>query len=82
MTDEKILELIRAGLHQVVPERDADFVGISLANSIDELALDSIATMELIGFLEDETQKTFPDEDLPRVDSLADIASLMRYGKL
>jgi acyl carrier protein len=82
MTDAQILDLIRKGLHEVVPDRDADFVALNLTQSIDELGLDSIATMELIGFLEDKTDQTFPDEELPRVDSLGDIASLIRTGKV
>ena len=82
MTDEQIIALIREGLHEVVPERDADFEELALSQSIEDLSLDSIATMELIGFLEDQTDQTFPDEELPQVDKLSDIASLVRHGRV
>jgi acyl carrier protein len=82
MTDAQIIDLIRAGLNDVAPDRSGDFENLSLSQSIDDLSLDSIATMELIGFLEDETSQTFPDEDLPKVDKLSDIASLMRHGRI
>ncbi len=50
--------------------------------SIEDLALDSIATMEMVGFLEDKTEKTFPDEELAQVNSIKDLASLVKFGRL
>jgi acyl carrier protein len=82
MTDEQILELIKAALADVVPDRKSDFANLALSQSIDELSLDSIATMEMVGFLEDKLQTTFPDEELPLVNTFADIASLMRSGRV
>ena len=54
------------------------FEGITLATTIESLGLDSIATMELVGHVEDELDITFPDEDLATVSTLADLGSLMR----
>lgn len=82
MTDAEVIALIKEALHDVVPDRTADFADLTLDRSIDDLKLDSIATMEMVGFLEDKMETTFPDEELPRVNTLGDIASLMRTGKV
>ncbi len=64
MNDTEMLALIKEALHDVAPSRAADFENIELANTIDDLSLDSIATMEMVSFLEDKTGATFPDEEL------------------
>ena len=46
--------------------------------TIEDLALDSIATMEMVGFLEDRVEATFPDEDLAQVNSVRDLANLVQ----
>lgn len=78
MTDETVLGLIREALFDVAPNRKEEFENIQIATTIEELALDSIATMEMVGFLEDKTEMTFPDEELAKVSALADLARMMR----
>ncbi|MCO4743968.1 MAG: acyl carrier protein [Proteobacteria bacterium] len=78
MTDEKVLGLIREALFDVAPNRKEEFEGIQISTTIEDLALDSIATMEMVGFLEDKTDMTFPDEELAKVASLTDLARMMR----
>jgi acyl carrier protein len=78
MTDAQILDLIRQALTNVVPDRAADWSTVQLDMTIEELGLDSISTMEMVGQLEDATNTTFPDEALPKVNSLADLAHLCR----
>ena len=80
MTDTEVLSLIQKALHEVAPERTADFENIELSTTIDELSLDSIATMEMVGFLEDNTDRVFPDEELTKVNSIANLANLVRTG--
>jgi acyl carrier protein len=82
MDDAQILKLIKEALFEVAPNRKEEFDELELDTTIDDLALDSIATMEMVGFLEDKTDKTFPDEELARVNSLQDLASLVRVGRL
>lgn len=82
MNDIEMLSLIKEALHDVAPNRGADFENIQLSASIDDLALDSIATMEMVSFLEDKVGTTFPDEELARVNSLGDLASLVRSGRI
>lgn len=82
MSEAEILDLIRAALNEVVPDRAADWKSLELDRTIEELELDSIATMEMVGYLEEKTDTTFPDEELPKVNSLRDLATLCRKGKL
>ncbi len=78
MTDPQVISIIQAALASAAPKRTADFVSVTLATSIESLNLDSIATMEMIGQIEETTKRTFPDEDLARVMTLGDLAGLIR----
>ena len=78
MTDAEILTLIREALHEVAPTRDADFAGISLTTPIAELALDSIATMEMVGTIEDRLETTFEEDQLARVQTVGDLAKIVQ----
>ncbi|TNE85926.1 MAG: acyl carrier protein [Deltaproteobacteria bacterium] len=78
MTDEKVLSLIKEALFDVAPSRKEEFEDIQISTTIEDLALDSIATMEMVGFLEDKTDMTFPDEELAKVQSLDDLAKMIR----
>ena len=82
MNDEKVLALIKAALADVAPKRKADFENIVLDTTIESLGLDSIATMEMVGFLEDNADLTFPDEELAKVKALTDLATLVRGGRV
>ena len=80
MTDTEILDLIKAALRDVAPNRASEWEKVNLTDTIEGLSLDSIATMEMVGFLEDKTEATFPDEELAKVNALADLASLCKTG--
>lgn len=81
MTDQQIIALIKDALFEVAPNRKKDFEGLTLDHTIEQLALDSIATMEMVGFLEDRTEQTFPDEDLAKVSKIRDLADLVRGAR-
>ena len=78
MTDNDILDLIKAALADVAPKRKREFANISLEATVASLHLDSIATVEMVGFLEERVDATFPDEDLARLRKLNDLAVLVR----
>ena len=78
MNDESIISLIQEALFEVAPNRVDSFKNLTLETTIESLSLDSIATMEMIGFLEDKVETAFPDEKLATVTTLADLASLVR----
>ena len=78
MTDSEVISLIQKALAEVAPKRAAEFSNINLETTIESLGLDSIATMEMVGSLEDQVNATFPDEDLTEVSTLGDLAKLIR----
>lgn len=82
MNDAEILDLLKKALLEVAPGRAKDFETITVETSIQELDLDSVSMMEMVGFLEEQTEKTFPDEDLSRVQRLGDLATLIRGGRV
>lgn len=82
LDNDKVLSLIKRALAEVAPNRKADFDSVQLDTTIESLGLDSIATMEMVGFLEEEVDATFPDEDLAQVNALNDLAKLITSGRL
>ncbi len=82
MNDAEVLALIKEALNDVAPGREADFAKVTLTSSIEDLGLDSIATMEMVGYLEEKVDTTFPDEELAKVASVADLSKLIRDGSL
>jgi acyl carrier protein len=78
MTDNEILDLIKDALANVAPKRKEDFASVSLDQTVESLQLDSIATMEMVGYLEDKVDLTFPDEELAKVRKLNDLAVLAK----
>ncbi len=64
MAEQDTLALIKAALMSVEPNRAAQFEDLRLETTIDDLDLDSIALMEMIGYLEDQLDTTFPDEEM------------------
>jgi acyl carrier protein len=82
MTDTEVLALIQSALTKVAPNRREEFADVKLTDAIEDLALDSIATMEMVGELEDATGKAFPDEELAKVSTVQDLANLVVHGRL
>ncbi|MDF1563112.1 MAG: acyl carrier protein [Deltaproteobacteria bacterium] len=78
MNDQEILGLLKEALAEVAPARAADFDSITLEATIEDLDLDSVSTMEMVGFLEERVDVIFPDEELARVSRLGDLAALIR----
>ena len=81
MNDTEVIALIQEALADVAPNRTGDFENIAPETTIDSLGLDSIATMEMVGFLEERVDATFPDEELTQVSKIGDLASLIRTGR-
>ena len=81
MNQEQILSLIRQALGEVAPTRKADFAGITVETRIDALGLDSIATMEMVSFIEEKIEVTFPDDELARVQKVGDLVGLIQGSR-
>ena len=80
MTDTQVLALIQEALNEVESARAADWKNISLDQTIEGLDLGSVAIMEMIGVIEERTDTTFPDEALPKINTLRDLATLVQKG--
>lgn len=81
MTNDEILALIKQALAEVAPTRKADFANLSEDMKIEALGLDSIATMEMVNFIEERIEVTFPDEELAKVQRVSDLVGLVRGGR-
>jgi len=77
MSDDA-LTLIRNALNEVDPGRAAEWGALDLEASIESLGLDSVRLMEMVGAIEEAADVTFPDEALPKLNSLGDLARLIR----
>jgi acyl carrier protein len=81
MNNDETLSLVRQALGEVAPTRKADFVGITPDTRIDALGLDSIATMEMVSFIEERIEVTFPDDELARVQKVGDLVGLIQGSR-
>jgi acyl carrier protein len=81
MNDNEIIALIRQALGSVAPTRTADFANLTDDTKIEGLGLDSIATMEMVNFIEEKIEVTFADEELAKVQRVGDLMGLIRRGK-
>jgi len=82
MSDEDVMALIKEALSQVDPKRQAEFATITSEQEITALGLDSIAIMEMVNFIEERIDKTFPDNELHKVQRIGDLAGLIQTGKV
>ncbi|MCB9687278.1 MAG: acyl carrier protein [Alphaproteobacteria bacterium] len=81
MTNDEIMALIQEALVAVAPTRKADFANLVADTKIEALGLDSIATMEMVNFIEEKIEVTFPDEELAKVQRISDLVGLVRGGR-
>ena len=82
MDNDQILALIKSALGEVAPNRKADFANITFDTNIEALGLDSIATMEMVNYVEERVDSTFPDEELAKVQLVRDLAGLIKDGRV
>lgn len=54
------------------------FDSLDRTTSLSETGLDSVAVMELVGYLEEKLEIRLPDEGLARVQTLGDLDDLLR----
>ena len=78
MNDDRILTLVTAALDNVAPGWNKDQKPLDMRLKMKDLSIDSVSTMEMVGYIEEELGVTFPDEDLAQVNRLEDLAGLIR----
>jgi acyl carrier protein len=75
-TDEAVLEVVRDVVKQTAPAVPAE--KITLGATMDDLGLDSLATMEMVGVIEQRLSIRFPDSELAKLGSLQQLIALIR----
>ncbi len=78
MNDDRILALVTAALDSVAPGWNKNDEPLDMTLKMKDLSIDSVSTMEMVGYIEEELGVTFPDEDLAQVNRLEDLAGLIR----
>ena len=78
MNDDRILQLVTAALNSVAPGWNKNDEPLDMSLKMKDLSIDSVSTMEMVGYIEEELAVTFPDEDLVQISRLEDLAGLIR----
>lgn len=79
-TDEELLAVVHRALVDVAPGQAAQFEQLSLSSRIDNLELDSIAIVEMVGIIEGSVGTSFPLDEIAAVGTVQDIVDLIRKG--
>jgi len=78
MSEREIIDLVKAALSKVRPEFAAEFESVGIDTRFETLRIDSVDTLRMVTFLEDKLGFVFQDEDLGRIETVTDLASLIR----
>jgi acyl carrier protein len=73
-TDEEIIQLFKAAVYEVDQKKLGE---VTTTTQLAQLGLDSVATMEVIGALEEKLSVRFPDEELATLKSVGDLTALV-----
>ena len=77
MNETELLKLVKTALDEVVPGRRGQWDNVTLDTTIEELSVDSVAFMELVGCVEEQSGKVFPDDELAKLRNFRDLAALV-----
>jgi acyl carrier protein len=77
--NEVVLELLCSVIEATAPKVPLERV--TLDASIDDLELDSLATMQMLGTLEERLQVEFPDGELVKLNTIGQVVALMRASQ-
>ena len=81
MTDHDALTLIAGAIQEVTGKALEDLPTRNRDTDIRELGLDSIASLEVAGVLEERLERSFADDRLARVRSLGDLIVLVKDAR-
>jgi len=71
------LELIKAAIVAVDPSKSSKLAAVAPEMEIRELGMDSVATMEMVGYLEEKLDTQFSDEVMIRIQTFGDLITLV-----
>jgi acyl carrier protein len=81
MADTFTRDAVEANLIEVFSKFKHGNVQVHLTSVITaDLGVDSLAVMEIVAELEDTYDLTFPDEELPNVKTVGDVAGMIVRG--
>ncbi len=75
------LDLIKAAITAVDPSKSSKLSKVTPATEIRELGMDSVATMEMVGYLEEKLETQFSDEVMIRIQTFGDLVNLVEKSK-
>lgn len=76
MTAEaKVVSLFEKAAWEVARKK---YDSLKVEQKISELGIDSVAMLEVIGFVEEELEIHLPDEKIARVQTLADLSNVIQ----
>jgi acyl carrier protein len=74
LQSEELLSLFKEAAWEV---DQREFDSLSMNTKISELGVDSVALLEIFGFVEEELDIYLPQEDLAEVKTLGDLSALI-----
>ena len=71
------MDLIKQAVTAVDTTKAAKVATVRPETEIREIGLDSVATMEMVGYLEEKLETQFSDEVMVRINTFGDLVSLI-----
>jgi acyl carrier protein len=75
------MELIKAAITAVDTSKASKLAGIRPETEIRDIGLDSVATMEMVGYLEEHLDTQFSDEVMVRINTFGDLVNLIEKNR-
>jgi acyl carrier protein len=76
--DAELLDLLKRALLFARPERADVAARLTLSSTMDELGIESVVALEMVGFLEEELNIQFQDSELSQIQSMDSLARLIK----
>jgi acyl carrier protein len=77
-SDGMIRDLLRQAFRYALPDRSDAAESLRLDSTLDELGIESIAALEMTGFIEEKLDVQFQDSAIGAVRGMNDLAELIR----
>ena len=78
ITEQKIIAMLKEALAYAKPEQKDLTRVMTLDSRLSDLGVESIAALEMAGYLEDKLGVQFPDDELASIQSIRGLANLVR----
>lgn len=77
-SDEQVLDLIQRAYCHAKPDESHRRNEVTLVASVESLGIQSVAALEMAGFIEEELDVQFMDDELSTINGMSDLAALIR----